>query len=138
MNTPEQVNRCTTYFRMVGDFDPNEITKKLGLKPFECWKKGMRRHGGSLYTVSAWHFGKCDTYDPDTARQMEQTIRELRGKTELLREIREKYEVSYYLEVVPRLYPGNVTPSLSPSPEVLEFCHATKTLVDIDMYLADE
>ena len=34
------MNSCYTYFRIVGDFDPSVIAKRLAIKPFESRKKG--------------------------------------------------------------------------------------------------
>lgn len=131
----KETNRCYTYFRIVGDFDPSDISDQLELQAFKSWKEGDRRIDGTEHVFAAWHFGKCDDYNIDTARQMEKTIQQLKSKTDILNDIRQKYDVSFFLEIVPGLYSYNPTPTLSPSLEVIDFCHATKTEIDIDLYI---
>lgn len=52
----ETRNKCYTYFTIVGDFDPDVITAKLGIIPNESWKKGDRRRNGPLYDFSSWTY----------------------------------------------------------------------------------
>ena len=68
---------------------------------------------------------------------MEKTISALNDKIDLLNKIRCENDVSFYLEVVPELYVGETAPSLNPSLAVIDFCHFTRTEIDIDMYLMD-
>ena len=49
----------------------------------------------------------------------------------------EKYDVEYYLEVVPEIYSYNSHPCLAPSLDVIDFCHETRTNIDIDLYIMD-
>ena len=131
----KEKNACYTYFRIVGDFDPDEITRKLGLSPFEIRRIGDALAGGRRSEFAAWNFGKCDDYDLCTDEQMWRTIEPLLGKEDILNEIRERYDVVFWLEIVPELYVSETTPSLAPSLEVMDFCHATRTRLDIDLYI---
>ena len=69
--------------------------------------------------------------------QMHTTIDPLLDKVGLLNRIREKFGVSFTLEIVPTVYVDNTTPCLAPSLTVIDFCHATRTEMDIDLYLMD-
>ncbi len=129
------LNSCYTYFTIVGDFNPAEITEKLGLEPFEFWQKGDKHVNGISHTFSRWSIGKCSDYDVIVSNQMQKTIEPLIEKIDLLNEIREKYEVGYCIEVVPEIYTDESTPVLAPSLEVIDFCHATRTEIDIDLYV---
>ena len=133
----ENKNHCYTYFRITGCFDPDEISKKLELKPFKSWKKGDKRKSGREYNFSAWHFGKCESYNEIVTEQMEETIAPLLDKIDLLNQIRKENNVSFYLEVVPSLSSGNDEPCLAPSLEVMDFCTATRTEIDIDLYISN-
>ncbi len=128
-------NYCFTYFRIAGNFNPDEITEKLGLKPYESWKIGDKRKNGSIFDFAAWHFGECEVYNDDINEQMKETIKPLLDKINILNQIREEKDVSFYLEVVPYLYPNNCTPCLAPSLEVMDFCTATRTEIEIDLYI---
>ena len=39
------------------------------------------------------------------------------------------------LEIVPEIYVGDTNPCLAPPLDVIDFCHATRTEIDIDMYI---
>ncbi len=128
-------NSCYTYFRIIGDFDPNSITEKLCLQPNNFWKIGDKRPDGTTYDFASWEFGYCDNYDVIAENQMHTTISNLLDKVDLLNEIRKQFDVTFTLEIVPTVYVGNPTPCLAPSMTVIDFCHATRTQMDIDLYV---
>ena len=94
-------NRCYTYFRIVGKFNTDDISNILNLTPEKKWDIGDARVNGSKYDFANWEIGYCKDYNIDTEVQMEKTISKLLDKKEELKQIREKYEVEFYLEVVP-------------------------------------
>lgn len=127
-------NTCYTYFQIVGDFEPDEITRRLGLQPYEVRPRGLHpRLGTPLLTF--WHFGRCDEYSPYVEEQMRQTIAPLLDKVAILNQIRADYGAELFLEIVPTVYPGESTPCLAPPLDVIDFCHATRTQIDIDLYM---
>ncbi len=128
-------NRCYTYFRIVGNFDPDVITAKLGIVPNDRWKTDDHKRNGSLYDFSCWTCGRCDEYDVYVENQMRKTISRLLDKIDVLNQIRNDYDVSFYLEVVPEIYVNDINPCLAPSLDVIDFCHATRTEIDIDLYI---
>ena len=128
-------NSCYTYFRITGDFCPDEISEILGLQPEESWSKGDERRNGEKYDFSSWIIGRCSDYDAETDNQMRKTIEPLVDKIDLLNRIRAEKNVQFFLEVVPTIYCGDVTPCLAPGLDVIDFCHATRTEIDIDLYL---
>lgn len=131
-------NSCYTYFRITGAFDPDVITERLGLKPDKARKIGDKRCNGTMYDFSSWEFGRCDKYDVLVENQMHATIDALLDKVNLLNKIREEFDVTFTLEIVPTVYAGNTAPCLAPSMKVIDFCHSTKTEIDIDLYVMDE
>ena len=62
---------------------------------------------------------------------------ELFVKSDVLNEIKNEFDVTYTLEVVPTVYADNTSPCLAPSLKVIDFCHATRTEIDIDLYVMD-
>lgn len=131
-------NSCYTYFKITGDFDPDIITQKLGLQPSKTWKIGDKRKNGTAYDFALWEFGRCDQYDVYVENQMLETIAPLTNKINLLNEIRDSYDVTFTLEVVPTVYADNSSPCLAPSMTIIDFCHATRTEMDIDLYVMNE
>ena len=126
-------NRCYTYFSIYGKFDPDYVSKLLNLE-----NEKIHGEDSGLYEYSKernetyWECGLCNKYDVDIGNQMRKTIEPLLNKIELLNKIRNENEVEFYLEVVPTIYDDEVTPILSPPLEVMDFCHATRTEIDID------
>lgn len=131
-------NRCYTYFRITGDFDPDIITERLGLLPNKSWKIGDKRRNGTLYDFASWEIGRCEKYDVLTENQMHKTIAPLIDKVDLLNEIRNEFSVVFTLEIVPTIYVANTNPCLAPSLKVIDFCHATRTEIDIDLYVMEQ
>ena len=130
-------NSCYTYFKIVGEFNPQEISNILGLNAEKSWRIGDTRIDGSKYEFALWEIGRCNDYDVEVANQMSKTIALLRDKIDLLNKIRQENDVSFYLEIVPTLYAEESTPCLAPTLDVIDFCHSTRTELDIDLYIID-
>lgn len=130
-------NTCYTSFKIVGNFNPDDVSELLNLTPDRSWKIGDLRRNGTKYDFALWSVGKCTEYDVEVENQMRKTVAILQGKIALLNQIRQTYDVSFYLEVVPTIYVNDVNPCLAPSLDIIDFCHATRTQIDIDMYLHD-
>ena len=131
----ETKNKCYTYFKIVGDFDPDIATARLGLTPTKSWKIGDTRRNGTKFDFALWEYGRCSEYDVLVESQMRKTISDLLDKTDILNQIRSEYDVSFCLEIVPTIYVGDTNPCLAPPLDIIDFCHATRTEIDIDMYI---
>ena len=130
-------NSCYTYFRIVGNFNPDDVSALLNLTPEESWKIGDLRGNGTKYEFANWKIGKCAEYDVYVENQMRKTISMLLDKIATLNQIREENDVAFFLEIVPSIYVDDINPCLAPPLDVIDFCHATRTQIDIDMYLFD-
>lgn len=130
-------NSCYTYFKIVGEFNPDEISSVLGMEAEKYWRIGDTRTDGSHYDFALWEIGRCNDYDIEVANQMRKTISPLIDKIALLNQIRQENDVSFYLEIVPTIYTDDTTPCLAPTLDIIDFCHATRTEIDIDMYVMD-
>ena len=131
-------NSCYTYFRITGNFVPDLVTERLGLVPEKYWKIGDKRCNGTLYDFASWEIGRCEQYDVLVEKQMRTTIAPLLDKIDTLNEIKNEFDVDYTLEVVPTVYASNASPCLAPSLKVIDFCHATRTEIDIDLYVMEQ
>lgn len=131
----EKKNTCYTYFRITGDFDPDEITGRLGLTPEKQWKIGDYRRNGSQFDFANWEIGRCAEYDELVCNQMRKTIAPLLDKIEILRKIHDDFDVASVLKIVPTIYPGEMEPALAPDMDIIDFCHETRTAIDIDLCL---
>jgi len=89
-------NTCYTYFRIVGDFNPDYVSELLNLKPEKSWKIGDTRSDGTKYDFASWEIGRCNDYEIEVAKQMGKTISLLSDKIDLLNHIREENNVKFY------------------------------------------
>lgn len=128
-------NTCYTYFKITGDFEPDYVTRKTGLKPSKIWHIGDRRRDGGVSDFALWEFGRCDEYDPYVENMMKKTIEPLYSALDFLIEFKRNAKVDYTLQVVPSVYVEESAPCLAPSLEVMSFCCATQTNLDIDLYV---
>ena len=128
-------NSCYTYFRIVGDFNPDDVSERLNLTPEKSWKIGDLRRNGTRYDFASWEIGRCAEYDVQVENQMRKTLASLWDKVSLLNQIREENDVHFVLVIVPTMYVDDINPCLAPPLDVIDFCHATRTEIDLDMYI---
>jgi Domain of unknown function (DUF4279) len=59
-------NEYSAYFTVTGDFDPAEISDRLGLEPTSCWRKGDRNEKTHLERkFSRWSLdSRLDKFAP--------------------------------------------------------------------------
>ena len=124
-----------TYFFITGIFNPDEISKRLGLTPIDKWQMDKFDENGNRYQESFWQFGLCENYDPYVFNMMKETIKPLLGKEKELKAIKEEYGVRMFLEVVCSMNTEEVLPCLSPTPEIIDFLHESQVELDYDMYI---
>lgn len=128
-------NHCYTYFTILGNFKTDEITKILGLTPTEKWDIGdLRRDGKTRYDFARWNYGRCEEYDWLVENQMMKTIENLIPKINDLKQVKEKFDVSLFLQIVPNIYTEEKM-CLAPSRQVIEFCYHSGTEIDIDLHV---
>lgn len=117
-----------------GIFNPEDITKLLGIQPFSSWSYGDTRRNGSKYLFSDWSAEKSAVGRLDVEEQCIDTIKNLKNKVSLLKDIKEQYDVHYVIMIVPSIY-GEEKPLISFNEEIIEFCHLTGTTIEVDMYV---
>ena len=120
------------------DFDPDYITEKLNINPYETKRKGTpRKNGHGTYSFSAWT--ACFQAEPvlDAEEQCNIIVRRLKNKIPLLLEIKDEFDVTYCINIVPHIY-NEETPALVINKEVIEFCYLTGTEIGIDLFVYDK
>ena len=132
------MNGCYTYFNVSGEFDPEDVSAALGLEPFRAWKSSDLRRDGKPYGFSNASFCRCDEYDFDINVMLRKTLAKLTDTIEILNALRERTDATFELRAVPSVYVNESTPALGLDLDIIDFCHATRTSVDIDMYVFNE
>ena len=120
------------------DFDPAELTAKLGIEPFETRKMGSpRKVGAGVYPFSDW--ACCKQTEPalDAEEQCRQIVRQLRDRIPALQEFKKIYNVDYAIIIVPHIY-REESPILGFDSEIIEFCYLTGTEISVNQYIYDQ
>ena len=123
-----------------GAFDPDDITKRLNVDPFEKWKKGNQRSPAHPqqwpYYFSCWNAEKSDVDIVDTGKQCLETIKNLNNKIPELLKIKSLYDVSFHILIVANICKEKIY--LNFEKEIIDFCYHTGTTIDVDMYVFEE
>ena len=120
------------------DFDPEYITSKLKIEPYQTRKMGtIRENGHGKYPFSSWT--ACFQAEPaiDAEVQCMYILRILREKIPLLLEIKQEFDVVFCINIVPHIY-NEEAPILCFNKEIIEFCYLTGTEIGIDLYVYDK
>lgn len=130
---------CRTYFKIVGNFQAQVILEKLNLTPYKVINRGdPLPHQKGISNFDTIIIGMNDKYSVDINEMIRVTIGELTHKINLLSELKEKYSLTYYLEIVPTIASDSKepTPILSLDDDIIEFLFLTKTKQDLDYYIS--
>lgn len=117
-----------------GIFNPEDITRVLEIQPFKSWAYGDKRVDGSEYLFSRWGAEKSEVGRLDVEAQCRETIKNLKNKISQLNQIKEQYDVSFVLTIVPSIH-DEEQPYMSFKKEVIEFCYLTGTTIHVDMQI---
>ncbi len=126
------------YFALIGDnFEPKELTDKLGINPTEAWKKGDKGKYNPALSYSCWKIstdkGK-EYFDID--KLVDELVEKLNDKVERINELKEKYLLDSVLQIVMDIdtNPEQSTPSLGHDLKTIDFLYQTRTKTDVDIY----
>lgn len=117
-------------------FDPDEITDILGIKPFEIIRYGtLRPNGKSRFNFSSWY--GCKQIEPEINRfdQCDKIVEELKPHISELKKIKEKYNVSFSIQIFPCSKDKDGGEVIGFSHDIIEFCYLTDTEIVVDMAL---
>src|SRR5690554_5608531 len=137
-------HKCRTYFKITGNFEPNEILDVLEIKPSRIERKGDQYkllNKKRTYEFSTIEIGNNEAYDVEVDVMIEKTIKELRTKVKELNELKIKYpDIAYMLEVIPEVTDNlnEPNPDLSPTKEIMKFLVEIDAEYDIDYYIYEE
>ena len=120
------------------DFDPEELTKRLGIQPFRTSRMGSpRRTGHGTFPFSSWH--ACLQKEPalDGEEQCLRIVRMLTDKIPVLNEIRREGDVEFALMIVTEIH-HEEQPVLCFGREIIAFCYLTGTEISLDQFIYGE
>lgn len=132
-------NEGRVYFAFQGDnFNPDDITKLLGLKPTKIRLKN-ELPSGKLPKFSSWILSSDNIVDEviDVYEMTTELIKTLEPKVDVINEIREKFNVTTQLEVVLSFSTNEEisTPAIGFDTTTIDFLAKVGAFIDIDTYL---
>ena len=122
---------CLTYFRVMYDisnFDPYDFCASLDI-PYEVYEK--------FGTDCCIEIGRNERFNLDINVMIRETLRDLFGKEEILKILKEKYNLEYFLERVPTIIKDSTESNqiLSLDNDIIEFLYRTQTKDDLDYFI---
>ncbi|WNO08449.1 DUF4279 domain-containing protein [Teredinibacter sp. KSP-S5-2] len=134
MNT----NEGRVYFALDGDdFEPDEVTKFLGIEPTSIRRKGSKI-AGKIPKMSSWELSTNNIVNDhiDIFEMSTKIIDKLKAKKDLILQAKERFNVLPRFEVVLRfsMNKEHSTPAIGFEVETIGFLGEIGALVDIDTY----
>ena len=131
-------HRCRTYFSITGNFNPQALIKRLGVKADKTVTKGDKTpYVGKIAEFSYVKIGYNEKYDVDVNVIIRKTIAPLLEETELLRHLKDTFGLEYAIVVVPEIVAECEAPKpvLSLDRDIVEFMYLTGAEHDLDYYV---
>ena len=133
-----KTNECYVYFAFDGeDFNPDGITELLGIKPTTIRRKGELA-SNKVTKFDSWQLSTKNIINEiiDVDNLATQIIGKLRTKSDIINEIRSKFNASTRLEVVLTITTDDsqITPDINFEVDNISFLAKVGAYIDIDTY----
>ncbi len=128
------MNEGEVYFGLIGDgFEPDAITKFLGIDPTRAKAKGEPRPKKSFWIISS---GNVEAEIVDIYKLSSTLIEKIKPLKDKINLAKKQFNLESYLEVVLRISTDESisTPSVGFDSDVIEFLHEVGASIDIDIY----
>ena len=126
------------YFALSGDnFDPEVVTKKIGVIPTEKWNKGDKGKYKPTLEYTCWIFSTDKGKEYLMVDSLvDEVISKLFDKIEIINELKHQYNLESVLEIVMYIDTNEEqsTPALGHDLKTIEFLFRTQTKTDVDIY----
>ncbi len=128
------MNEGEVYFKLIGDdFDPDEITRLVGLQPTRTNRKGKLRA-----KFDAWCYSSGKVIDEviDIYEMSSRLIEILEPKTSVILEAIERFRLSAELQIILwiTMDDSKSTPAIGFESETIAFLNSVGASIDIDTY----
>jgi hypothetical protein len=127
-------NEYRAYLSFTGDFDPEEITGRLNLKPTKAWKIGDAFGAGQTRSFSRWNLESRLDKTIELEEHAKDVVNQLAPISSAVRELRSTYDGR--LVLVAYLHDSN--PGFFFDEHLLADLAALKLGIDCDLYCLSE
>ncbi|MCM3599052.1 DUF4279 domain-containing protein [Metabacillus idriensis] len=132
------------YFSLFGEtFPTDEVTEMLGIEPTEVYNKGefiVRSPNPNVVTKgriyrkeTSWSFGTVYEKSFDIKYQLDQILKPLENKVEIINRLKKAYNLTAQITIVIKMEDG-ATPGLHLDRDQIEFANQVGAEFDIDLY----
>lgn len=122
-------------FSIIGDnFNPDEITKSLGIEPTECYIKGYDKNRYFKMKESSWSLSTGYIQTVYISDLFDELINKLTSKKDILLELKNKYNLMFKFFVVINIENGE-KPAIYLDKEVVSFANYLSAEFDFDLYI---
>jgi Domain of unknown function (DUF4279) len=124
------------YFVLKGDdFNPDEITSKIGINPTNTWSKGDKGKYKPKMGFACWELA-TGKENIEIDKLVNEVVDKLYEKIEIITELKSKYNLLSVLEIVLfiDMNQDESTPSMGHDLKCIEFLYKTMTTTDVDIY----
>jgi hypothetical protein len=132
-------NECYVYFGLRGEFDPDEISVRLGLHPTSSCAQGARSSDSRIPRTSLWDYSTERIVDNhiDVYDLAEQLITKLEPYADKIKAAIVDLNLSAVLQIVLHFSTDDEvsTPAIGFSQRVLAFLVEVDASIDIDTYI---
>ena len=137
MSTGTDTEVCAGFKLTGADFDPDEVTRRVGLEPTRTWRAGdIRRPGATAAKISCWSLYTDLEQTWDTDRHIAQVIDLLRPHIQSINAVRKELRLEAEFACV--LYIRSKRPALHFDRAILDVVDALDAEIDVDIYVLPE
>lgn len=126
------------YFALSGDdFDPKQVSARIGIEPTESWQKGDKGKYNPSMSFASWKLSTAKGMEPILMDNLVlEIVDRLYDKVEVINQIKKEFELNSILEIVMDvdINEEQSTPALGHDLKVIEFLYKTQTRTDVDIY----
>ena len=133
-----EISNSYVYFALKGkEFDPNEITKQIGILPTETYQKGSEGKNNPNLQFDHWILSKEKGKEQIFIDALvEEIVDKLYDRIDIINKLKIEYHLESVLEIIMYvdINPETSTPALGQNLKTIEFLYKTKTKIDVDIY----
>lgn len=133
-----ETDNSYVYFALTGDnFDTDEVTNRLGIKPTDSWRKGDKGQFKPILEFASWRLStdKGQEY-LQIDKLVDEIILKLFDKIEIINDLKTQFQLNSVLEIGMYIDTNedSSTPALGHDLRTIEFLYRTGTTTDVDIY----
>ncbi|WP_423130045.1 DUF4279 domain-containing protein [Gaoshiqia sp. Z1-71] len=126
------------YFALTGDnFDTDEVTNRLGIKPTDSWRKGDKGQFKPILEFASWRLSTDKGHEYlQIDKLVDEIIFKLFDKIEIINDLKTQFQLNSVLEIIMYIDTNedSSTPALGHDLKTIEFLYRTGTTTDVDIY----